>query len=168
MYNVSVCSFYGWLASHWQVYKRSRSIRKRTITTATKEKSQTRERTTTLQAVHKTHKTNGRTRDTHFPHKMFTLCKFLWMSRRKIQKKSTNSLNKKYCCSSGKGGGGGDDITIFNSYLSMQTGSANSVLNDEAGVSPLMEFNFLQNLLSLFFRWCRASKQASNVILVLI
>lgn len=81
------------------------------------------ERTTKLQAVHKTHtQANGRTRDTHFPHKMFTLCKFLWMSRRKTKKSSSIQI----LC--GKSGSGGDvGITIFNSYLNMQTGSANSV-----------------------------------------
>lgn len=40
-------------------------------------------------------------------------------------------------------------VTIFNSYLNTQTGSANIVLlNDAAQVSLPIEFNFLQNLLS--------------------
>lgn len=41
------------------------------------------------------------------------------MSRRKTKKRTAEK--------SGSGGGGGVDITIFNSYLNMQTGSANSV-----------------------------------------
>lgn len=48
----------------------------------------TREQLNCKQFIKHSHtQANGRTCDTHFPHKMFTLCKFLWMSRRKTKKR---------------------------------------------------------------------------------